>query len=256
MKNSFFRQIAARSWELACDHAPPGSLHGKNTDIPLPYAVYVLPCWGALTALAALLFGKLLTVFFPASGGALVFAAVMLFLGEWRTSFRGLALTVSTADLLLAQRSWRTAVRGRTGNIRQLNGIVADLATLILLTVKFTALTHCFRLGVPWFAGIALTAALTAEGFLATRPDAAGNPGMLPGGGTPEAVLLTGGFFLLWSLIFLPAPTLFGIGPAALTAWGIAQETLHDRGRLVSDDITFAGYLGEFQMLLAVQILL
>lgn len=263
MKNSIFWRAMVDAWSLAFDAALPRSLrpdkpeeHAPIVPVPPEFGVYCLPLWGALWAVAAWVLSRILTALVPAVGGAVLFALLLTVASEWRTSSRGMALTVSTGEALLSGAKWPLAVAGRQSAVRQLTGPYANILAMVMLAAKFFALFQCYAAGYPAFAGTALVVALTIEGIMAVQPPYEGGAPLVSGGATPHAVLWIGGFLLLFSFIYLPLLTLLGSGTAGLAAWMFTAERQRNAGRLFSDDMTLAGYASEMIALLFALLLL
>lgn len=256
MKNNVFWRAMAAAWSLAFDAALPrswrpdeeqtGKAAAGTAPVPPEFIVCALPLWGAVWAFAAWLLSRLLEGTAPETGGAVLFALILTVASEWRTSSRGLALTASVGEALLSGEKWRAAMEGRQATVRKLTGPYANLLVMALLAAKFFALFQCYASKHPGFAGAALVAALTVEAVMAVQPPCDGGAPMIAGGSAPYAVVWVGGFLLLFSFIYLPLPTLLTAGTAGFLCWIFTNERQCAAGRLVSDDMTLAGYATEW----------
>ena len=105
MKESLLRRSFVQAWDFVCIHPLPAALRA-GAGAPAPqYALPLVPWLGALAALAAWLTAALLGALFVPRAATLIFAALALFVSEWRTSGRGLALLVSSLDGLFSGKS-------------------------------------------------------------------------------------------------------------------------------------------------------
>lgn len=249
MKESLFRRSFVQAWDFVCIHPLPAALRA-GAGAPAPqYALPLAPWLGALAMLAALPAAELLEALFVPRAAMLIFAALALFVSEWRTSGRGLTLLVSTLDGRFSGKSQAAARAERTAHFRALSGLAPLLMVILIAVGKSAAFALAFRDGCPWFAGAALTAAFTVESFLAASPSRSGDR-------TEAAVFVSGGFLLLWSFAFRALPTLAGAALAAAAVWFAVPAARSRAERPDRADMTLAGYLGELMMLLALLVFL
>ena len=246
MKNSSsFKRTFCDGWDLLCDQSLPKICYpaeksGKRSDY-IFNPLYTLPLWAALAAVIAGLAGRFLAAFLPAKGAALIFAIIMFAACEMRTTFRGMALSVSFLEKLLYGKGFTASALHRQDDLRNINGLPALLLAAAFAGCKFFALYWSAKSGNYGVAGAAWLIALAAEGFLAGEPAAENMPSYCVQAKS-EYIVGIAGFFLLFNLINQPLATLIAAGVSAALVILMMNLLLKNTGRITSNDMTMTGY--------------
>lgn len=249
VKNTSLWRTLALAWDLMCDRPLPVQLQAANTDGKknssyLFNPLYVLPLWGAIWGVAALIAGKIFAAVLPVNGSALIFALMIMAAGEMRTTSRALALAVTFADLLFSSKSFTAAQTGRVDSLKTVNGLVPLLLAAGLLGGKFFCIYLAARTGHYGITSAAMVIALGGEAVLASDPAVSGLPRSCSNAKTEYIVALTG-FLLLFNLITLPLATLVSAAVSAAIVILMLNLVLRRCGRIVSNDMTMLGYFLE-----------
>lgn len=260
MKNhASFRHTLCDSWDLVCDLPLfKSAASGKDSDRNSGYLcnpLYLLPLWAAVGAIAAGIFGRFTAWLLPANGAALVFAAVLFAACEMRTSFRGMALSISFLEKLLYGRKFAECRMLRQSDLREITGLVPLLLAAAFAGLRFFALYWAAKSGNYGIVGAAWLIAIGAEGFSAGEPAAVNMPHFCYQAKN-EYIVMAAGFFLLFNLIYLPLATLIAAGASALLVMVLMNMFLRSDGRIDSNDMTMTGYLSELAVLFFYAILI
>lgn len=256
IKNSLLYRTMFAAWDLACDRPLPVFMRpDKSSTAPVKNTLYMLPVWGAIGGIAALIAGKILSFLLPVNGCALLFALLMVILGEMRTNSRGMSLSVTFLDGIISGKGFADAQRARCQSLKECNGIIPLLLALSLMGGKFLLIFMVARTGHFGAAGAALVIALSVEAFLAAEPAAADVPEICQQA-HGEYIIALAGFFLLFNLISLPLATLIATGAAAIITMLILNLCLSSNGRITSDDMTMTGYILDFAVWLCTALLI
>lgn len=254
MKNSSpFRRTLCDGWDLICDLALPAYCYpaasSDNRSKYLFNPLYLLPVWAAAAAVVAGLFGRFLAWLLPANGMALVFAILMFVACEIRTSFRGMALSVSFLENLLYGKKFAEAAALRKSDLRNISGVAPLLLAVAATGVRFFALFLAAKSSNYGALGAAWLIAFSAEGFLAAEPAAVNMPSFCSQA-KGEYIVAIAGFCLLFNLVFMPLATLIATGAAAVLVIAMMNLLLKNCNRITSDDMTMTGYFLELIVLL------
>ena len=256
MKNRLsFRRTLCDSWDLVCDYPLLKAVCPEGKSGYWCNPLYLLPLWAAVGAVAAGVLGRFLTWLLPANGSALVFALVLLIVGEMRTTFRGMALSISFLENFIYGRKFAECRILRQSDLRNISGVVPLLLAAAFAGCRFFALYWAARSGCYGVVGAAWLIAVGAEGFLAGEPAAVNMPDFCRQVKN-EYIVMTAGFFLLFNLIYLPLATLIAFGISALLVIVSMNLFLRSDGRIDSNDMTMTGYLLELIVLFVYAILI
>ena len=101
-KNSTIWRSIHAAWELTCDLPMIAPLRPDAVDKKLDKhsfdefnPLYFMPVLGAAAGILALIAGRVFSYLLPVNGSSILFALVVTFAGELRTSGRALALNVT-----------------------------------------------------------------------------------------------------------------------------------------------------------------
>ena len=243
--NSSFKRTLCAGWDLLCDQPLPKICYpAENSGKPGQYLfnpLYTLPIFAAAAAVLAGLLGRFLLWLLPVNGAALIFAAVMFVACEMRTTFRGMALSVSFLENILYGKSFVESSMLRKDDLRSINGLPALLLAAAFAGCKFFALYLAAKSGNYGIAGAAWLIALAAEGFLASEP-AAENMPFFCSQAKGEYIVAIAGFLLLFNLIHQPLATLISAGVSAILVIAMMTLLLQKTNRITSNDMTMTGY--------------
>ena len=255
MKNkSMLKSTLCDGWDLICDHRlpeffyPPASSAG-NRNAYLFNPLYAIVLWAAAAAVFSAIFGRFLTWLLPVNGAALVFALVTMIVCEMRTSFRGMALSISFLENLLYGKSFAESSMLRKDDLRNISGVAALLLAAASAGCRFFALFMAAKSGNYGSVGAAWMIAVAAEGFLACEPAAENMPAFCYHA-KGEYIVAAAGFCLLFSLVFMPLATLVAAGVSAVLIMVVMNTLIRNTGRITSNDMTMTGYWLELVVLL------
>ncbi len=259
-KNTIFWRSVYAAWTLACDRMLPAALRPAENfrgedGLEELNPLYFMPLWGAFGGLLALIAGSVLSAVLPLNGTAIVFALFIVICSELRTGGRALALNVTFFDKLFDSNNLLQARMQRVSTLKNCSGLIPLLLAIGWLGGKFFAVMLVARSGHFGVTALALTAALSAEAFMAAEPAAAGVPKYCSKARSEYIAALTG-FLLLFNLIFLPLATLIAAAAAGvitITALFIALKRFNS---IDSNDMTATGGLVEVAVWIVVAILI
>ncbi|MBE6402277.1 MAG: hypothetical protein IKD10_10375 [Lentisphaeria bacterium] len=256
MKNSSsLKRTLTDSWDLVCDLPLFKAVSPEGKSGYLCNPLYLLPLWAAAGAAIAGLSGRFLAWLLPVNGAALVFALVLLVVSEMRTTFRGMALSVSFLEKFIYGKKFAESRMLRQSDLRDITGLVPLLLAAAFAGCRFFALYWAAKSGNWGVIGAAWLIATGAEGFLAGEPAAVNMPGYCSSAKT-EYIVMTVGFFLLFNLIYLPLATLIAVGVSAAVVLVLMNMFLRSDGRIESNDMTMTGYMLELIVLFIYAILI
>ena len=260
MKNSSpFRRTLCDGWDLICDLSLPKSCYpadsGRGRTQYSFNPLYSVVLWAAFWAVAAIILGKLLTALLPGNGAALLFVIIISIASEMRTSFRGMALTVSCLENLFSGKNFTQSLLLRQSDLRNISGVVPLLLAVAFAGCRFFTLFLAAKSGCFGVIGTAWLIAVGAEGFLAAEPAAVNMPKFCSDVKS-EYIVAMAGFFLIFSLIAMPLATLLAVGVAAVMVITFMNLLLKNTGKIESNDMTMTGYLLETAVLLIFAIIL
>ena len=251
-KNSTIWRSVHAAWDLGCDCALLKSLQPDRKNPQKDKQafdelnpLYLMPLWGAVGGIVALIAGKILSYLLPLNGSSILFALLFTFVGELRTSGRALALNVTFFENICGRKNFVTARELRNASLKNITGLIAMLLAIGILFGKFFAILLVARTGHYGVLSAALVVALGAEALMASEASATGVPRYCSKAKGEYIVALTG-FLLLFNLISMPLATLI-ITAAATIVTAFMTVLCNKRcGEINSDDMTMTGYLLEF----------
>ena len=250
---SLLKRTLCDGWELICDYRLPEFCYPAETsernNAYLFNPLYAVVLLASAAAIIAGLYGRFLLWLLPGNGAALIFALTMLIVCEMRTSFRGMALSISFLENLLYGKSFAESAMLRKNDLRNISGLPALLLAAAGTGCKFFALFMAAQSGNYGAVGTAWVIALAAEGFLAGEPAAENMPAFC-GRVKNEYIVAEAGFCLLFTLIFMPLATLLAAGAAAVLVIAMMNMFIRTSGRITSNDMTMTGYWLELLTLL------
>lgn len=242
---SLLKRTLCDGWDLICDRSLPAFCRaaessGRRTEY-LFNPLYAPLLWVAAAAVAANLAGRFLAWLLPINGAALIFAFIMLIICEIRTSFRGMALSISFLENLLYGKSFAECALLRKDDLRNISGVPALLLAAAGSGCKFFALFVAAKNGHYGVVGTAWIIVIAAESFLASEPAAENMPSFCSQA-KGEYIIAIAGFLLLFNLIFMPLATLIAAGAAAMLVIGLMNIFIRTSGKITSNDMTMTGY--------------
>ena len=252
LKNSTIWRSVHAAWELACDLPMIASLRPDKVDKKLDRQafedlnpLYLMPVWGAVAGIFALIAGRVFSYLLPVNGSSILFALVVTFAGELRTSGRALALNVTFFENICGRQKFTVARDLRNPSLKNITGLVAMLLAVGMLFGKFFCVLLIARTGHYGVLSMAMVTALGAEALLASESNAVGVPRYCSNA-RGEYIVALAGFLLLFNLIVLPLATLITIAVSIIVTACMAVAYIKRCGEINSDDMTMAGYLLEF----------
>ena len=251
-KNSTIWRSIHAAWELTCDLPMIAPLRPDAVDKKLDKhsfdefnPLYFMPVLGAAAGILALIAGRVFSYLLPVNGSSILFALVMTFAGELRTSGRALALNVTFFENICGRRKFVAARELRNPSLKNITGLVAMLLAIGMLFGKFFCVMLIARTGHYGVLSMAMVIALGAEALLASESSAVGVPRYCSNAKGEYIVALVG-FLLLFNLIVLPLATLITVTAAIILTTCMTVLYLKRCGEVDSDDMTMTGYLLEF----------
>lgn len=261
-KNSTIWRSVHAAWELGCDRSMPAILQpDQNRKDQARQAfdelnpLYLLPLWGAIGGIFALLTGGILRYLLPPTGSAILFALLFTIAGEMRTTGRALALNVTFFENICGGRKFAAAREMRHASLKNITGLIALLLAIGILFGKFFCILLVARTGHYGVLSAALVIALGAEALMASEAPATGVPRYCSNA-RGEYIVALSGFLLLFNLIFLPLTTLIITALAAAVTFFAITLCIKRCNEINSDDMTMTGYLLEFTVWAAAAILI
>lgn len=252
-KSSPFQHTMCDSWDLICDLTLPEFCYPADKSASrskyLFNPLYCLPLWAAAASVAAGLLGRFLAWLLPVNGAALIFAMMIFIACEIRTSFRGMALSVSFLENLFYGKKFAGAVALRQDDLRTVSGVAPLLLAVAAAGSRFFALFLAAKSGNYGAIGAAWLIAFSTEGFLATEPAAINMP-VFCNQAKGEYIVAIAGFCLLFNLVFMPLATLIAAGVSAIFVIAMMNLLLKNCDRITSNDMTMTGYFLETIVLL------